>query len=292
MRGKIIKGIAGFYYVNVEGQGIFECKAKGVFRNRKIKPLPGDDVTLEILDAGAMTGNITDIIDRRTELIRPAVANADQAVIVFACGEPVPNFNLLDRFLVLMQKQQMGTIICFNKMDQVDAKRLEEIRAIYVNSGCKVMFVSAKNQTGIEELRAAMEGKTTVFAGPSGVGKSSILNLLYPNAGMETGSISEKIRRGKHTTRHSELFYMGRGTYLFDTPGFSSLYLEEIEKEQLREYYPEYEPYRGECRYLSCLHDKEPECAVKDAVETGKIHPERYSNYRLLLEEVKNRKKY
>ena len=292
MRGKIIKGIAGFYYVNVEGQGIFECKAKGVFRNRKIKPLPGDDVMLEILDAGAMTGNITDIIDRRTELIRPAVANADQAVIVFACGEPVPNFNLLDRFLVLMQKQQMETIICFNKMDQVDAKRLEEIRAIYVNSGCKVMFVSAKNQTGIEELRAAMEGKTTVFAGPSGVGKSSILNLLYPNAGMETGSISEKIRRGKHTTRHSELFYMGRGTYLFDTPGFSSLYLEEIEKEQLREYYPEYEPYRGECRYLSCLHDKEPECAVKDAVETGKIHPERYSNYRLLLEEVKNRKKY
>lgn len=292
MRGKIIKGIAGFYYVNVEGQGIFECKAKGVFRNRKIKPLPGDDVMLEILDAGAMTGNITDIIDRRTELIRPAVANADQAVIVFACGEPVPNFNLLDRFLVLMQKQQMETIICFNKMDQVDAKRLEEIRVIYVNSGCKVMFVSAKNQTGIEELRAAMEGKTTVFAGPSGVGKSSILNLLYPNAGMETGSISEKIRRGKHTTRHSELFYMGRGTYLFDTPGFSSLYLEEIEKEQLREYYPEYEPYRGECRYLSCLHDKEPECAVKDAVETGKIHPERYSNYRLLLEEVKNRKKY
>ena len=292
MRGKIIKGIAGFYYVNVEGQGIFECKAKGVFRNRKIKPLPGDDVMLEILDAGAMTGNITDIIDRRTELIRPAVANADQAVIVFACGEPVPNFNLLDRFLVLMQKQQMETIICFNKMDQVDAKRLEEIRAIYVNSGCKVMFVSAKNQTGIEELRAAMEGKTTVFAGPSGVGKSSILNLLYPNAGMETGSISEKIRRGKHTTRHSELFYMGRGTYLFDTPGFSSLYLEEIEKEQLREYYPEYEPYRGECRYLSCLHDKEPECAVKDAVETGKIHHERYSNYRLLLEEVKNRKKY
>lgn len=292
MRGKIIKGIAGFYYVNVEGQGVFECKAKGIFRNRKIKPLPGDDVTLEILDAGAMTGNITDIIDRRTELIRPAVANADQAVIVFACGEPVPNFNLLDRFLVLMQRQQMETIICFNKMDQVDAKRLEEMKAIYADSGCKVMFVSAKEQTGIGELRAAMEGKTTVFAGPSGVGKSSILNLLYPNAGMETGSISEKIKRGKHTTRHSELFYMGCKTYLFDTPGFSSLYLEEIEKEQLREYYPEYEPYRGECRYLSCLHDREPDCAVKNAVEAGRIHPERYSNYRLLLEELKNRKKY
>lgn len=292
MQGKIIRGVAGFYYVNVEGSGVYECKAKGIFRNRKIKPLPGDDVEIVPLDAAAMTGNIEDIQARRTELIRPAVANADQAVIVFAAAWPEPNLNLLDRFLVLMQEQKMETVICFNKKDQIDREAQEALAHIYEKSGCRVLMISAKEADGMEELKALLKGKTTVLAGPSGVGKSTILNLLYPEAKMETGSISEKIRRGKHTTRHSELFYVDAGTYLFDTPGFSSLYLGEMEKEELRNYYPEFADYAGECRYLSCLHDREPECAVKDAVKTGEVSRERYDNYILLLTELKNRRRY
>ena len=218
MEGKIVKGIAGFYYVNVEGMGLFECKAKGGFRNRRVKPLPGDDVVLEVLDSEAMLGNITQIMERRTELIRPAVANADQAVIVFACKEPAPSYNLLDRFLVLMQKQNMKTVICFNKLDQIDGTQAARFKQIYCGSGCDITFVSAKTGEGIGQLKEVMNGKVTVFAGPSGVGKSSLLNALFPEAEMETGSISEKIKRGRHTTRHSELFYMGEHTYLFDTP--------------------------------------------------------------------------
>ncbi len=292
MQGKIVRGVAGFYYVNVEGAGIYECKAKGIFRNRKIKPLPGDNVELTVLDAMAMTGNIDEIIERKSELIRPAIANADQAVIVFAAAWPAPNLNLLDRFLVLMEQQGMETIICFNKKDQIEKEAQEALVRIYRNSGCKVLLISAKQEEGIEELEILLKGKTTVLAGPSGVGKSTILNLLHPQANMETGDISKKIGRGRHTTRHSELFYMGGGTYLFDTPGFSSLSLGEMEKEELREYYPEFFPYTKECKYLSCLHDREPECAIKEAISHGKIARERYENYLLLLGEIRNRKKY
>ncbi len=292
MQGKIIRGVGGFYYVNVEGLGVYECKAKGVFRNRKIKPLPGDDVRLAVLDGAAMTGNIEEIMERRTELIRPAVANADQAVIVFAMSWPEPNLNLLDRFLVLMRMQNMKTMICFNKKDQIDMQTQKEFLRIYEKSGCRVLLLSAKEGDGIGELSSLLTGRTTVLAGPSGVGKSSIINLLYPEANMQTGSISEKIGRGRHTTRHSELFYVGGGTYLFDTPGFSSLSLGGMEKEELKDCYEEFSPYVGGCHYLSCLHDKEPGCAIKEAVAAGTIPKERYENYLLLLKEQRERKKY
>lgn len=292
MKGKIVKGIAGFYYVNTEEAGIFECKAKGIFRYRKIKPLPGDDVEMEILDKAAMTGNITDILDRRSELIRPAVANVDQAVIVFAASKPEPNLNLLDRFLVLMQKQDIETIICFNKTDQADIEKQNKLTETYAKSGCQVLLISAKEGKGMTQLKELVSGKTTVLAGPSGVGKSTIMNLVCPQAGMETGNISEKIQRGRHTTRHSELFYAGEETYLFDTPGFSALSLGEMEKEELKEYYPEFLTPESQCRFLGCLHDKEPGCAVKESVALGQISRKRYENYLLLLEELKNRRKY
>ncbi|MDE7299040.1 MAG: ribosome small subunit-dependent GTPase A [Lachnospiraceae bacterium] len=292
MRGKIIRGIAGSYDVNVEGVGILECKAKGIFRKRGIKPLPGDDVELEQIGGVPGAGNIIDILERRTELIRPAVANADQAVIVFAAAEPQPNFNLLDRFLVLMRWQGMRTIVCFNKKDQITQEQQERLREAYRDSGCQVLLVSARRDEGMDLLGQELKGRTTVLAGPSGVGKSSIVNRLFPEAEMETGSISEKIKRGRHTTRHSELFYVGEETYLFDTPGFSSLYLPEMEKEELKDCYPEFEPYRGKCRYLSCIHGREPECAVRAAVEMGSICKQRYENYLLLLEGVSSSTQY
>lgn len=292
MQGKIIKGIAGFYYVNVEGRGLYECKAKGIFRNRQVKPLPGDDVRIDILDEEKKVGNITEILARRTELIRPAVANADQAMIVFAAKEPEPNLNLLDRFLVLMREQGVETVICFNKKDQLPPEQMLKLTEIYKDSGCEVITVSAQSGEGKEILHHLLQGKTTVLAGPSGVGKSTIMNLLYPEAQTETGSISEKIKRGKHTTRHSELFYVSEGTYLFDTPGFGSLYLGEMEKEELKEYYPEFLEYSKECRFLGCLHDREPDCRVKEALQKGEIAKPRYENYLLLLQELGNRKKY
>ncbi len=217
MTGKIVKGIAGFYYVHTEEYGVLECKAKGVFRNRSIKPLVGDDVSVELLDQESLTGNIIEVFPRKNELIRPAVANVDQAVVIFAVAEPEPNLNLLDRFLVMMTKQEVDTIICFNKADLSPDKRLAELEEAYRNCGYRTLFISARKQSGTVALRELLLGKTTVLAGPSGVGKSTVMNLMQPGAGMQTGSVSEKIKRGKHTTRHSELFYLASETYLMDT---------------------------------------------------------------------------
>ena len=291
MQGKIIKGIAGFYYVDAEGKR-YECKAKGIFRKDHRKPLVGDDVEMEILDEEKAIGNIRELLPRRSELIRPAVANVDQAMIIFAVTSPQPNFNLLDRFLIMMKQQDLPCLICFNKMD-LDQENLErEYRSIYENSGYPVCMISVKQERGIEELRSWLKGKTTTVAGPSGVGKSSLINLLLGERTMETGTLSEKIDRGKHTTRHSELLELGECTYIFDTPGFSSLELFDIEKEELASFYKEFEPYEQNCRFGGCSHTAEPVCGIKEAVKQKKISPVRYENYCLLYEELKLKKKY
>lgn len=292
MKGKIIKGIAGFYYVHVVHSGIYECKAKGVFRNKKIKPLVGDNVDIEVLDEGNKLGNIIKILDRKNELIRPAVANISQALVVFAIAEPMPNLNLLDRFLVMMERNSINTVICFNKTDLVSEDRVSELKNIYSNAGYNVMFTSAKENVGICEIRKVLESKTTAFAGPSGVGKSSMLNALIPEANSQTGEISEKIKRGKHTTRHTEIFNIGEDTYIMDTPGFSSLYVNDFEKEDLKEYFREFAGYNNKCRFNGCVHVNEPDCSVKNAVESGIISRERYENYILMFEEIKNKRKY
>lgn len=292
MQGKIIRGIAGFYYVYVPDIGIVECKAKGVFRNRKIKPLIGDNIQLELLDSDACLGNITEIIERKNQLIRPAVANVDQAVVIFAASYPKPNLNLLDRFWLMMETQDIPTIICFNKTDDREQAEIEELASHYEKSGSRVCMTSTITGDGIEELRSCLLGKTSVFAGPSGVGKSSVMNVLFPEAKMETGEISDKIKRGKHTTRHSELFYLGQDTFVMDTPGFTSLALPDLEKEQIREYYPEFAPFRGECRFLGCVHISEPDCRVKRAVADNEISALRYENYKQFFEEISLRKKY
>lgn len=292
MKGKIIKGIAGFYYVHVVHSGIYECKAKGVFRNKKIKPLVGDNVDIEVLDEDNKLGNIVNILDRKNELIRPAVANISQALVVFAIAEPMPNLNLLDRFLVMMERNRINTVICFNKTDLVSEDKVQDLRNIYSNAGYKVMFTSAKENLGICEVRKVIESKTTAFAGPSGVGKSSMLNALIPEANSQTGEISEKIKRGKHTTRHTEIFNIGEDTYIMDTPGFSSLYVNDFEKEELKEYFREFAGYNNKCRFNGCVHVNEPDCSVKNAVESGIISRERYENYILMFEEIKNKRKY
>lgn len=292
MEGRIVKGIAGFYYVYVEKEGLFECKAKGIFRNRKEKPLVGDRVRIDVLHRDKMEGNITSILPRSSELIRPNVANIDQALVVFALKEPDPNLNLLDRFLIGMERQQVNTVICFNKADLVSEDYLEEMKRIYKNCGCRVLTSSVYKQEGMEEIKKVLKGKTTALAGPSGVGKSSIFNMVSPELKMETGSISDKIKRGRHTTRHSELIPIGEDTYIMDTPGFSSFYIDGIEKEELKEFFPEFNEYEPYCKFQGCLHLNEPVCGIKAALMDGKISQSRYDNYKLLYEELKDKKKW
>lgn len=293
MTGKIIKGIAGFYYVHDRQSRVYECKAKGIFRNRGIKPVVGDDVEFTVLDEESKEGSIDEILPRKNVLIRPASANVDQALVVFAVTQPEPNFNLLDRFLIMMEAQEIPVTICFNKTDLDGEGKQEEYRNIYESAGYQVLLASTRSQSGLDEIHSFLQGKTTILAGPSGVGKSSLTNLLQPEAEMETGSISQKIQRGKHTTRHAELFCVEGDTYLMDTPGFSSMYLEEIEPEKLKYYFPEFEAFESECRFLAdCVHVGEPVCGVKAALERGEIARSRYDNYVLLYQELKNRKKY
>ena len=292
MTGKIIKGIGGFYYVVCENGVTYECKAKGVFRNRKIKPLVGDNVEIEILDAEKNLGNIEDILPRFNWLNRPAVANVDQTVIIFAVSAPAPNFNLLDRFLINMEQHEVPTIICFNKIDLEGFRQSEDICRSYTKSGYEVLFISAESGYGINTLEAVIKGKTTVFAGPSGVGKSSTLNSLFPDANVQTGGLSEKIQRGKHTTRHSELMFVDDDTYIMDTPGFSSLYTEGIEAEDLKLYFPEIAAYTGTCKFNMCNHISEPGCLVKKAVSDGRISKMRYDDYVMIYNELKEKRKW
>ena len=292
MTGKIIKGIAGEYFVHIPGKGIFTCKAKGVFRHRNQKPLVGDDVKVDIVSEETMKGNITDILERKSELIRPAVANIDQTLVVFAAKSPAPNRNLLDRFLVMMESQDMKSILCFNKMDLAENEEISELKETYEKAGYDVILLSVKEEEGVDKIRDILKGKTTSLAGPSGVGKSSLLNALVPEAVMETGDISRKIERGKHTTRHSEIFCIDDTTYIMDTPGFTSLECADIEDTELHYYFNEFAEYEGTCRFNGCVHVNEPDCRVKEAVSEGKISKVRYDIYLEMYNELKAKRKY
>ena len=278
-----MKGIAGFYYVDVEESGIYECKAKGIFRKEGQKPLVGDLVEIEILDEAEKTGNMTRILPRKNELIRPAVANIDQALVIFALENPTPNLTLLDRFLVMMEQQNVPTAICFNKRDLAGEDYTDHLRSVYENCGYRVFTVSAAKEQGMQEVEAYLKGKTTVVAGPSGVGKSSITNRMQKEIQMETGEISKKLKKGKTAEEIADM--------LEEEPEMIKELITEIEKEELKNFFPEFHPYEGKCRFLGCIHGKEPGCAVKEALEQGNISKERFENYTMFYEELKEQEK-
>ena len=292
MQGKIIKGIAGFYYVYGENEVLYECKAKGIFRKDNQKPLVGDNVEITVLNEQEREGNLTRILPRKNSLIRPAVANVDQAFVIFAMDNPKPNFMLLDRFLIMMEQADIPTVICFNKKDLATEKETQELYQTYQSCGYQVLLTSALEEEGIDEIHRILKGKTTVVAGPSGVGKSSLTNLLQAEVQMETGEVSRKLKRGKHTTRHSQVIPVGENTFLMDTPGFSSLYLTDMEEQELKDYFPEFRKYEGQCRFQGCRHIHEPGCAVKEALENHKISSLRYEDYLGLYEELKEKRRF
>ena len=291
INGKIIKGIGGFYYVDTEN-GLYECRARGIFRKNKITPLVGDRVSISVVDKENKKGVVEEIEKRDTELVRPPIANVDKALIVFAIKNPAPNLSLLDRFIVLAEKENLEIVIVFTKVDlDADGELLEELKSIYEVSGYKVIPVSNKLKLNIDKIKEELKENTVVFAGPSGVGKSSLLNEVDKNFELKTGEVSDKIKRGKHTTRHAELLKLECGGMVADTPGFSSLTLDDIDESELKEYFIEFDKY-DDCRFGSrCIHENEPSCAVKEAVENGEISKKRYESYIQLLNEIRSGKR-
>ncbi|MEY8415700.1 ribosome small subunit-dependent GTPase A [Tissierella praeacuta] len=290
INGIIVKGIGGFYYVRTKSD-IVECRARGVFREEKLTPLVGDKVRIRISDEDN-TGYIEEIYPRSSKLLRPPVANITQAIIVMSVKKPDINPWLLDRFIIMAEHENLDIVICINKSDLAEEKALD-LKSIYENIGYKVINTSVVTGKGIDELKELLNNNISVFAGPSGAGKSSLLNTVNENFKLETGNVSFKTKRGKHTTRHIELLELHDNTFVLDSPGFSSLNIDFIEQEiELKNYFREIYKYGDKCRFISCLHKNEPNCEVKKQVEEGNIRKERYENYLLFLEEIKNIRRY
>ena len=290
IEGRIIKGIGGFYYIETE-KGLYECRARGIFRKNKITPLVGDFVKISVVDEDNKKGVVEEIQERKTELVRPPIANVNKALIVFAVKNPTPHLSLLDRFIVLAERENLEIVIILTKIDLDDDNTFEKIKNIYEPCGYKVIGVSNLENKNIDKVKEELKDNTVVFAGPSGVGKSSLLNEIDENFKLQTGVVSDKIKRGKHTTRHAELFELKFGGMVADTPGFSSLTLDDIEDIDLKDYFIEFEDY-DDCKFGSrCIHQNEPNCAVKEAVENGEIPKERYESYIQLLNEIRQGKR-
>lgn len=287
--GKIIKALSGFYYVLYD-EDIYSCRGRGVFRKNKITPLVGDNVVFQI--ENEQDGYILEVFERKNDLRRPPVANVDQAILIFSAAEPDFSPALLDRFLVLIESKRISPLICVSKIDLVEGSvraQIEQYAEEYRAIGYKMILTSAPLEIGIKELKPYLQDNISVFAGQSGVGKSTLLNALRPDLDLKTNHISQHLGRGKHTTRHVELISVGTGL-VADTPGFSSLDFQEIEAVDLSFCFPEMRKAGEECKFRGCTHVQEPKCAVKENVENGKIPMYRYEHYLEFLQEIKTRK--
>ena len=288
--GTIVKGIGGFYYVST-GEEIIECHARGKFRKNDLSPIVGDTVTLLLNEDG--TGSISTIHERKNFLVRPDVANVDILVLVSAMRSPMPDFMLIDKLLVTAQSKGIECVICLNKTDLAQSDEIEEFASVYKKAQYKVIVASAKTGEGVKEIQSLIKGKTVAFAGLSGVGKSSLLKRIT-GVDLKTGSVS-KIERGKHTTRHVELYTLENGGKIADTPGFSTFETESyavIPPNELADCFPELREVEEPCRYGDCRHLHEPDCAIRKAVAAGEIPESRYESYVIMLEEAMKQKSW
>ena len=288
IEGTIVKGIGGFYYVET-AEGLYQCRARGIFRKEGMTPYVGDRVEIEPQDDEEAV--ITRIFPRRNQFIRPPVANVDCLIITAALRKPEINLYIIDKFLVMAEYQHTDIGICLNKIDLAEPDEINAFRKIYEDI-YPVICVSGKTGEGLDELQKFLNGRKCAFAGPSGVGKSTLLNHLQATVMVETGEISEKSQRGKHTTRHVELFQLADGSMIFDTPGFTSFEVLEAEEQELAFLYPEMAPFIGQCKYHNCRHISEPDCEVRSAVIRGTIHMSRYDSYCKQIKEIQEMRKY
>lgn len=285
LEGRILKGVGGFYYVYT-AEGTYQCRARGLFRKHSLKPLAGDRCRIELTNTEDVEGNVAEILPRKNSLIRPPVANIDQALVIFAMHSPEPAWGLLDRYLIMMERAGIPSVICINKDDLAEGLEALDIKRIYEPAGYRIVFTSAREHTGIDDLKDVLYGKVTSVAGPSGAGKSSIINAILGSELMETGDISRKLKRGKQTTRHTELINLWEDTFIFDSPGFSAMELPDMDKSELDVCFPEMRPYKGHCYYADCSHTHEPGCSVREALEDNNIAAERYASYTELFAEL------
>lgn len=291
IEGIITKGIGGFYYIDTK-QGVYECRARGIFRKEKVTPLVGDNVKISIVDEENKKGVLEEIEDRETELVRPPISNVNKSIIVFAIKNPNPNLSLLDRFIVLAERGGLEIVIVLTKADLAADEELDNLKRIYETSGYKVIPVNNEAKINIDKVKEELKDNIVVFAGPSGVGKSTLLNNIDSKFQLQTGEVSDKIKRGKHTTRHAELLKLECGGMVADTPGFSSLTLDDIEEDELKDYFIEFDEFSDGCKFGGrCIHENEPICGVKEAVNENKIAKERYESYLQLLKEKRQSKR-
>ncbi|HWR05241.1 ribosome small subunit-dependent GTPase A [Sporomusa sp.] len=288
LKGIVVKAYNSYYYIQ-SGSKLVTCNLRGRFKKERFSLLVGDEVTYTL--TGLDKGVIEEILPRRSMLKRPMVANVDQVVLTFAAVNPNINPVLVDKFLVIAEFSELEIVLCINKIDLSDSESVTKLAERYEQVGYKILAVSARLGTGIDALHALLYDKITVFAGPSGAGKSTILNAVQPGLELMTGEVSHKIGRGKHTTRFAELLPVTGGGFVVDTPGFSFTEFNDIEEAHLMDYFPDISRIAPECKFSSCLHYKEPRCAVKQAMAEGRIHPERYQSYLEILTEIRESKK-
>jgi ribosome biogenesis GTPase len=290
-KGLILKGVGGEYSVKTQGD-MYICEIRGSIKYSDDRPIVGDFVLIEIIDEKLKKGMIKEILPRKTKLHRPLVSNVSQAIIVFSIKDPDPHLNLLDRLLVFVEHSGLNSIICFNKSDIDDFKIVDDYRKIYEDAGYKVIVTSATENLGRAELIEILKNEISVFAGPSGVGKSSLLNMIQPNLKLRIGEISKKIRRGKHTTRHTELIPLDSGGWVVDTPGFANLDISFIDKSDVGDYFKEIKAVSSMCKFKNCLHINEPKCAVIKKLSEKGISKSRYKSYLLILNEIEKNRRY